>query len=89
MEFSCNGARPRLIDGTRQSLLQRFRADAGRDGFLTPAEARRVEFFPALFPLLDRDGDGKLTEKEVVAYLDQYQHFQARAKASCATWPSP
>jgi Ca2+-binding EF-hand superfamily protein len=34
---------------------------------------------------MDRDGDGMLFEKEVLAYLDAYLDLQAAARASCAT----
>jgi Ca2+-binding EF-hand superfamily protein len=39
----------------------------------------------AIFTRLDADGDGKLFEKEVLAYPDQYEKIQARATASCAS----
>src|SRR5262249_24911087 len=41
--------------------------------------------FRYIFKAMDRDGDGKLTEKEVIAYLDQYQKFQERLQTACAS----
>lgn len=85
VEFSCNPARPRVVDGTNDTLLQRFRADAGEKGHLTVADARRTGLPPTLFSLLDRDGDGKLTEKELRAYLVDIQARQARALGHVAS----
>ena len=34
---------------------------------------------------MDRDGDGMLFEKEVIAYLDTYQDLRATARTACAT----
>jgi Ca2+-binding EF-hand superfamily protein len=34
---------------------------------------------------MDRDGDGKVSEKELTAYLDQMRDLAARASAGCVT----
>src|SRR5437764_15027964 len=34
---------------------------------------------------LDRDGDGKIYEKELVAYLEKVEELQSRATASCVS----
>jgi Ca2+-binding EF-hand superfamily protein len=66
-------------------------ADRDNNGYLDANEARsyneRASFpvFQALFKLMDLDGDGKLTEKELLAYLDQMQELRAKAAAGCAT----
>src|SRR5262249_8456571 len=39
----------------------------------------------SLFKVMDRDGDGKLYEKEVRAYLDELQDLQGRALAGCVS----
>jgi Ca2+-binding EF-hand superfamily protein len=39
----------------------------------------------ALFKLMDLDGDGKLTEKEMLAYLDQMHELRAKVVAGYAT----
>jgi Ca2+-binding EF-hand superfamily protein len=63
--------------------LQRFHAsDRGKKGYVTHKDALANDFFPAQFALLDQDGDGKLTEKELRAYLDGVQEAQAKALAS-------
>jgi Ca2+-binding EF-hand superfamily protein len=58
-------------------------ADKGNKGHLDKREADGVPSFRGLFAVMDRDGDGKLTEREVLGYLDQIQEYQARARAGC------
>jgi Ca2+-binding EF-hand superfamily protein len=56
--------------------------DAGGKGYLTRDEAQRSGFFPDQFALLDQNGDSKLTERELIAYLDEVQAEQARLFAA-------
>jgi Ca2+-binding EF-hand superfamily protein len=49
------------------------------------AEAMRSPLYRNLFKLIDRDGDGKVFEKEVLAYLDAVQGMQAAARLGCAS----
>jgi Ca2+-binding EF-hand superfamily protein len=80
IEFRANDGRPAISADLRQRYLQQFRsADAAGKRFLTLRDAELRGFFPAQFELLDRDGDGKLTEKELLAYLDEVQQRQAKA----------
>jgi Ca2+-binding EF-hand superfamily protein len=70
----------------RQQLLAQFRsADKDRSGYLDKKEANASPVYRDLFEVMDRDGDGKLYEKEVLAYLDQYAKFQKRVNQSCAS----
>jgi Ca2+-binding EF-hand superfamily protein len=70
----------------RQQYLAQFKqADKDNNGYLDQKEAQASGTFRGLFQAMDRDGDGKLYEKEVLAYLDQYQKLQARAMASCVS----
>jgi Ca2+-binding EF-hand superfamily protein len=70
----------------REEYLKAFKAaDLDGNGYLDMGEAMRSPFYRNLFKLMDRDGDGKLFEKEVIAYLDAYQDLQAAARMSCAT----
>jgi Ca2+-binding EF-hand superfamily protein len=70
----------------REQYLKAFKeADRDNNGYLDMSEAMRSPVYRNLFKLMDRDGDGKLFEKEVLAYLDAYQDLQAAARASCAT----
>jgi Ca2+-binding EF-hand superfamily protein len=86
------GLAPEKVDAAeaarqeREQYLKAFKeADRDNNGYLDMSEAMRSPVYRNLFKLMDRDGDGKLFEKEVVAYLDAYQDLQAAARASCAT----
>jgi Ca2+-binding EF-hand superfamily protein len=70
----------------REQYLAEFkRADADGNGYLDMAEAMRSPLYRNLFKVMDRDGDGKLFEKEVIAYLDAVQELQAAARLGCAS----
>ena len=70
----------------REQYLKAFKdADLDKNGYLDMSEAMRSPLYRNLFKLMDRDGDGKLFEKEVLAYLDAYQDLQSAARLSCAT----
>ena len=47
--------------------------------------------FRGLFKVMDRDGDGKVFEKEMIAYLDAMQDLQKRGRGRLrdARLPSP
>jgi Ca2+-binding EF-hand superfamily protein len=60
-------------------------ADQDNNGSLDANEARSVPGFAALFKQMDLDGDGKVTEKEMLAYLDQMYELRAKVTANCAT----
>ncbi len=53
----------------KQFYLSQFRV-AARKGVLERKQAAQVDFLNQLFDLIDRDGDGKLTEKELQGWLD-------------------
>jgi Ca2+-binding EF-hand superfamily protein len=79
----------RADDGFIAPILTQFQkgqfgaADKGNKGFVTKDEAERSPFFRGAFKAMDRDGDGKVTEKEFSAFLDLMQEYQTRAKVSC------
>jgi Ca2+-binding EF-hand superfamily protein len=77
-----NALEPASLEKRKQSYLSRFKAlDANGDGFLDSKEIYRPPFeFVALLRLADRDGDGKLSMKELEAYAE----LQAKA-ISCFT----
>ncbi|MBY0526604.1 MAG: hypothetical protein K2R98_24625 [Gemmataceae bacterium] len=56
----------------RQTFLQQFRFIAGEKGMIEKKDVQggNGRFLAGLFPLADRDGDGKLTEKELNEFLD-------------------
>ena len=57
----------------RQFYLQQFRAiqvKKKQDYIeVSDFDNRQIQFLKPLMPLIDRDGDGKLTEKELTDYL--------------------
>jgi Ca2+-binding EF-hand superfamily protein len=70
----------------RQQYVAQFRqADKDNNGYLDEMEAKASRTFRSLFKAMDRDGDGKVTEKELMAYLDWLDELQKRAAAGCAT----
>jgi Ca2+-binding EF-hand superfamily protein len=70
----------------RQQVLIQFKtADKDKNGYLDKQEMEKSPGFGELFKQMDRDGDGKLYEKEVIAFLDEYQKIQQKATASCVT----
>jgi Ca2+-binding EF-hand superfamily protein len=55
----------------RQFYEQQFRnADAGNKGVLDRKQAMSAQFLGQIFDLVDRNGDGKVTQQELKAYLD-------------------
>lgn len=55
----------------RQFYEQQFReADTAKKGVLDRKQAMSAQFLSLIFNLVDRDGDDKITEKELKAYLD-------------------
>jgi Ca2+-binding EF-hand superfamily protein len=57
-------------------------ADKDKNGYLDEQEAKNSAFASA-FKAMDRDGDGKVTEQEFLAYLEFLEDLQARAKKAC------
>jgi Ca2+-binding EF-hand superfamily protein len=63
----------------RRELLERFDALAGKDSVLTEKKAYQPPFtFVAMLRLADRNGDNRLTRKELVDYLDLQEKFLFR-----------
>jgi len=46
-------------------------ADRDRDGYLTKDEVKGNPYFEGQFAAIDRDGDGKISEKEAMDFLDR------------------
>jgi Ca2+-binding EF-hand superfamily protein len=69
----------------QQLLVQLKQADSNGDGVIDENEAKTSRAFRGLFTMVDRDGDGKVTEKELTAYLDHLRELQTRAVAGCVT----
>jgi Ca2+-binding EF-hand superfamily protein len=79
-------AAPPNLAQVRERMKAQFKADdTDNNGYLDMKEARESRLFAGVFKLMDRDGDGKLYEKEMLAYLDEMQDLQTRALAGCAS----
>jgi Ca2+-binding EF-hand superfamily protein len=76
----------RLAGILRDQILAQFKqADKKKNGYLDEQTVKGNRFFGGLFKTMDRDGDGKLYEGEVIAYFDQMAELQKRARAACVT----
>ncbi len=61
----------RQFSGIKGFYEQQFQmADTDKKGVVDRKKAKTVDFLDQIFPLADRDGDGKLTRNELVSYLD-------------------
>jgi Ca2+-binding EF-hand superfamily protein len=70
----------------RQQTLAQFRqADTDGNGILDANEIQRSRQFRGLVRLVDRNGDGQISEAELLAYLDHQLELQKRARAGCVT----
>ncbi len=70
----------------REQYLAQFKAaDRDNNGYVDMSEAMRSPFFRNTFKQMDRDGDGMLFQKELLAFLDSFLDLQVAAHASCAT----
>jgi Ca2+-binding EF-hand superfamily protein len=88
LQFSneSRGVRGRPADFLREQYKAQFRAaDTDMNGYLDMKEAMASPFFRNTFKLMDLDGDGKLFEKEMLAYLDTTLELQAKAMTSIAS----
>jgi Ca2+-binding EF-hand superfamily protein len=70
----------------RERYVAEFKAaDRDNNGYLDMSEGMRSPFFRNTFKQMDRDGDGMLYEKEMLAFLDDFLELQALGQASCAS----
>jgi Ca2+-binding EF-hand superfamily protein len=69
-EVQASGNRQANFQGVRQFYLQQYQMLKGDKKFVERKQAMQNQFVNELFNLADRDGDGKLYEKELTAYLD-------------------
>jgi Ca2+-binding EF-hand superfamily protein len=78
-------ARSQLGAFIRQAAVAQFQAaDRDNNGYLDEKEVQRSGF-GRMAKQLDRDGDGKIYEKELIAYLEKVEELQARATSSCVS----
>jgi Ca2+-binding EF-hand superfamily protein len=75
-----------IVGILRQQFLAQFKqADKANLGYLDRETAKARGAMSSLFHAMDRDGDGKVYEHEVIAYLDQLTDLQQRARTACVT----
>jgi Ca2+-binding EF-hand superfamily protein len=68
----------------QQQFVGQFKAaDKKGKGYLERREAEQSRALRPLFGAMDRDGDGKLTEKELLAYLAEMAKVRALARKGC------
>jgi Ca2+-binding EF-hand superfamily protein len=81
LEFQVSDNGFNRFQGIRQFYLQQFQMlDVDKKGYVERKQLGQDQFLRELFELADRDGDGKMTEKELKDYLD----LQAKG-ANCTT----
>jgi Ca2+-binding EF-hand superfamily protein len=62
------------LNAARQFYAEQFKmADTKKKGVIDRKQAMSVDFLDRIFPLVDGDGDSKLTKKELNAYLDMQE----------------
>src|SRR5262249_50446039 len=75
-----------LAKALRAQYVAEFqKADRDNNGYLDMSEAMRSPFFRNTFKLMDRDADGMLFQKEMLAFLDDFLQLQAAAQSACAS----
>ena len=79
--------RPDPISGfARQQFLSQFsQADKDGNGVLDEKEIAASRTFRSLAKVIDRDGDGKITQQKLTAYLDHLEQLTKRATAGTVT----
>ena len=77
---AATGAPPGGRGGFRAGYQNRFRRiDRDQNGYIDATESGFDPLFRELFPLLDRDGDGKVFEKELLAAIDEVEDLNTEA----------
>jgi Ca2+-binding EF-hand superfamily protein len=85
IELCRNQGKLRVVPGDRSFFLQQFKAiDVDNNGAIDRKEAQAQRFFAAWFDLMDRNGDGKVDEKEFLYFLDEIHDRLARVLANRA-----
>jgi Ca2+-binding EF-hand superfamily protein len=70
----------------RSNYLMQYKSiAASKKGYLELKDVRQNGFLANTFKMMDRDNDGKLTEKEMLEWIDKMTAFQNKATSSCAS----
>src|SRR5262249_50755851 len=79
IEVCRNEGKLRVFPADRQFYLHQFKAaDTDHSGSIDRKKAQPYRFLTAWFDLMDRNGDGKVDEKEFLNYLDEVHDRLAR-----------
>ena len=70
-----------------KTLFQRLDADG--KGYLERTQSRGAGFLAPYFDAMDRDGDGKVTEKEMLAWFDQMESCASSRIDRACRWRLP
>lgn len=82
MQVAGTQASPTTAAEFRRQYSQQFRAlDRDNNGYLDMNEVERIPFFKSAFKIMDKDGDGQLFEKEIIAYLEGIEGLRAKAQS--------
>src|SRR5262249_11123872 len=65
--------------------MQFSQADRDSNGYIDENEAKQSPFFRETFRMMDADGDGKVTEKEMLAFFKKIEDVQAKAMVGCTS----
>jgi Ca2+-binding EF-hand superfamily protein len=60
-------------------------ADKDGNGYIDENEAKQSPLFRETFRAMDADGDGKVTEKEMLAFFKKIEDVQAKAMLGCTS----
>lgn len=75
-----------LIGAARQQYLDQFRlADKDGNGVLDADELQGSRQLRGLIKTVDRDGDGKITQAELLAYIGHLQQLHKLVASGCVT----
>jgi Ca2+-binding EF-hand superfamily protein len=61
------------------------KTDAAGNAYLDEKAAGDSRLFRVLFKAIDRNGNGRISEKDLLAYVDHVRQLQGKARAGCAT----
>jgi Ca2+-binding EF-hand superfamily protein len=76
----------RIAINLRDQVKMVFRrADPDNKGYVERKNAGRGNVFADSFDAIDRDGDGKITEKELMAWFDQMDSLRKLVDRSCVS----
>jgi Ca2+-binding EF-hand superfamily protein len=70
----------------KQQLQRLFKSlDGDNKGYLVMNDVKDNPIFKSAFRLMDREGTGKVYEKDLLAYLESFEKLQAGAQKCCAS----